>query len=110
MKGKKSKKLKKPVPKQVPLLVLDDCLEYAEQEGVITKDIADEIIDYAKGLGIESGYWDLMREDLDEDDDCSWANSEPEKASGFRKFYDLFKEYEVKDEDPHLHFDVVVFS
>lgn len=110
MKVKKSEKLRKPVPKQVPLLVLDHCLEYAEQEGVITKYIADEIIDYARGEGIEAGYWDLMREDIDEDDDCSWANSEPEKASEFRKFYDLFKEYEVKGEYPHLHFDVVVFS
>jgi hypothetical protein len=62
-----------------------------------------------KCISDQAGYWDMHWGDIEEE-----SGMEPEQAKGFRAFYELFKEHEIRDKTdppyPHLHFDVGVWS
>ena len=95
----------KPSCQIVALLNLSDCLNYAVQEKNITDNDANAIIEYMKNISDQAGYWDMHWGDLIKENGI-----EPEQTKGFRAFYELFKEYEIRDTDdppyPHLHFSV----
>ena len=98
--------VEKPVCKMVPLLNLDKCLTYAIQKRVIKDSDANDILEYMKGICVESGYWDMHWMDIEEEN-----GMESGQAKSFKAFYELFKEYEIEDGTfPHLHFDVGVYT
>lgn len=99
--------LLKPFCLRIPLLNLSDCLNYAIQEKTITDIDATAIIECVKNTSGQAGYWDMHWGDIENSIGL-------EQAKGFRAFYILFKDYEIKDTTdppyPHLHFDVGIFS
>jgi len=98
--------MKKPQGRNVFLLDLDKCLQFAVQKSVMTNKTADFMVEYAKDLGIEAGYWDLHWGDIVERNGMDEG-----QAKEFEAFYRLFKIHEVKEKRfPHLHFDVAVYT
>jgi hypothetical protein len=108
----KRTKLAKPTCVMIPLLDLDDCLDYAIREKVITEDDSNNILRYMKETSDQAGYWDMCWGDIV--GKYSLESSQPELSTSFKAFYELFKEHEIRDKEGspylHLHFDVGVYS
>lgn len=79
--------MKKPEPIIRKVLKLDDCIEYAIQQNILSQKQADTLIDYYRELG--GSKWELYLTDIEEENGI-----EHEDAGAFLKFYNEFKDCE----------------